>query len=1489
MATNQTISLPPKFGVVRNPLLKERQAKKMEPLPASRSKYLKRYLKESMLNATDDGLYSKEGLKAIRAKSEYEGVEKRVQDEYLQRFNAFLLGRMDHNTDGKKNAPFTATPGWENRNTSLLRSHPEVKEYIFNQHNERAMFDRWIQVQEQMGTAVGYDPETGEYWAPMLEDYHMYFKFILEGAAVHDSFDSFLEEFSFHRTKLQKRREAEARAEVKRRPGNDPPASAYDDSMRRGRVHATNTRGEPFASPVPDGNNRVDPEAYMTNRVLASEIHIEAEEARLAEEAEREARDKRLELLRDSEKRTLTRLEALSTDAAMDEMTKYAATAAVDITNAVNKKTESLEAKLAKLRDTGFRGQLDADIRAALKARVASGIERLEAEQAERNKRLIDKLDDEHATSGSFKVLARQFDKTNNTDLASMMRAMEHAVKLKGKNLTASGKEFSALAKSVEDVTVPPELKPAFKSRWETEVERIGEELDTRYAKEELGEVMKAIRVKPGETPVFESRTNFARNVKSQKGRFFFDKYKETMSQLVAERELDWEQEDRQGFMVDERKGKAEAFLNEASEAFGQEAVDNTLRPIFEETFQQVDDRQEAKEIFKEAYEDNQKNAATVIEAGEDRLKRSKEHISATQKHAKKAKAFFDKYTDTEKPFELVDYKLVLRHVNELRTTTNQLLVERIRFTQGLGTLANDANEFAIPEPDIEAFKKLKNRLNKDEHKEMSDKMRERNSKLLKIVTKSVEDGDWLEKEDLATTKDYIDEVEQRLEADFVLGMEGLATDEQREEILRVIDKRADTTKNVHMSDIGEARELGTATQKIIDNLQKKQDAAIQKERLKVTDAKGTKLLESFIKEVARRAFNIEQEARGKDVATRHRIGGDAAFDAMDTLTEFYTYTIPEPPEPDDPPDGGPPEGGGTKDIAEADSLQIRFIEELDSDIQQTGLDQIKKELNVMRSEARLAELKRKDETEAGALGKRLEPDRIEELRDTEAELESLEEGEADDEKTKQQITLLRTKKKTLQYLIDDANRAFNLKKIKKRATKVEKANAKKTDPTKFKELEGPFDEAERKKKAEERKKKAERDEAERKKEAERIADELKNMEKQQAKAAEDLEKQRAKAAKDEANRKEKEEAAEEKRKKKEDDAEEAAQVEAMRLQHKMERDRERADAAKQAREDRKIENARKDELHRIELETAGLRKEAAQIDRDRAEKARTEGTDRKSKSRALVSVDEQDKRLEEISSVQAEANHQSKEFMEKLLGVLRDLLVEQRQQRQQQQQQQQQLEGPSALVIEDITRVLSGLADGMIRQIDLTTQQIAIARDQYAIQYRTGQLQLQQGPLTQQLALILSNHTNVTSNQLSVLNQTNNIIQQPPAQQSSLSRPTTDPQSSLPAANTTRKRPIEPDEGTESPTKKLKVDGETLSPAEARKVSEDQVVLGAIEYEIEPREDESLEAYIKRLYPRSEPEKRKEYIGALTHGRAHAATMEHIREQINKKKKEKK
>ena len=1407
MATNQTISLPPKFGVVRNPLLKERQAKKMEPLPASRSKYLKRYLKESMLNATDDGLYSKEGLKAIRAKSEYEGVEKRVQDEYLQRFNAFLLGRMDHNTDGKKNAPFTATPGWENRNTSLLRSHPEVKEYIFNQHNERAMFDRWIQVQEQMGTAVGYDPETGEYWAPMLEDYHMYFKFILEGAAVHDSFDSFLEEFSFHRTKLQKRREAEA----KRRPDNDdddPPASAYDDSMRRGRVHATNTRGEPFASPVPDGNNRVDPEAYMTNRVLASEIHIEAEEARLAEEAEREARDKRLELLRDSEKRTLTRLEALSTDAAMDEMTKYAATAAIDITNAVNKKTESLEAKLAKLRDTGFREQLDADIRAALKARVASGIERLEAEQAERNKRLIEKLDDEHATSGSFKTLANQFDKTNNTDLASMMRAMEQAVKLKGKNLTTGGKEFSALAKSVRDMNAPPELMPAFKSRWDAEVERIGEELDTRYAKEELGEVMKAIRAKPGETPAFESRTNFARNVKSQKGRVFFDKYEETMSQLVAERELDWEQEDRQGFMIDERKGKAEAFLNDASEAFGQEAVDNTLRPIFEETFQQVDDRQEAKEIFKEAYEDNQKGAELVIKEGEDRVKRSKEHISAIQKHAKKAKAFFDKYTDTEKPFELVDYKLVLRHVNELKTTTNQLLIERDRFTKGLGTLANDANEFAIPEPDIEAFKKLKNRLNKDEHKEMSDKMRERNSKLLKIVTKSVEDGDWLEKEDLATTNDYIDEVEQRLEADFALGMESLATDEQREEIRRAIDKRADTTKNVHMSDIGEARELGTATQKIIDNLQKKQDAAIQKERLKVTNANGTKLQESFIKEVARRAFNIEQEVRGKEIMTRHRIGaGDAAFDAMDTLTEFYTYTI-----------------RGTKDIAEADSLQIRFIEELDSDVQQTGLDQIKKELNVMRSEVRLDKLKRKEEPEAGALRKRLEPDRIEELRDTEAELESLEDGEADDEKTKQRILLLRTKRRVVKYLINDANRVFDLEKINERATIVEETNAERTDPTKFKKLKGPLDKDEMA-----NTKKAEAEDK-------RIAEQ---QDKDKKRTAENADKERKK-------RKKKEEA---------------------------------ADAAKKAREDREVEKARRAELH-------ALRKETAQFDRDRAEKARTEGTDRKSKSRALVSVDEQEKRLEEISSVQAEAHRQTREAMEKFLGVLRDFLAQQQrdflaeqQRQQQQQQQQQQLEGPPAFVFEDITRVFSGLADAIIRQNDLTEQQLAL-------QYQSNQLQLQQGPQQQNLALVHNTHFNATTQNMNVLNQLEQRFVQSQSslsapQQSSLSRPTTDPQSSLPAANT-RKRSLEPGEGTESPTKKLK-------PAEAREVIEDQVVGGAIAHEIEPREGESLEKYIKRLYPRSEPEKRKEYIAALTHTRDHVATMKHIRERINEEKKKKK
>jgi hypothetical protein len=140
----------------------------------------------------------------------------------------------------------------------------------------------------------------------------------------------------------------------------------------------------------------------------------------------------------------------------------------------------------------------------------------------------------------------------------------------------------------------------------------------------------------------------------------------------------------------------------------------------------------------------------------------------------------------------------------------------------------------------------------------------------------------------------------------------------------------------------------------------------------------------------------------------------------------------------------------------------------------------------------------------------------------------------------------------------------------------------------------------------------------------------------------------------------------------------------------------------------------------------------------------------------------------------------------------------------------------------------------------------------------------------------------------MSILNQTNNVIQHQSSLsaplQSSLSRPATDPQLALPAANT-KKRTIEPDDGAESPTKKLK----PLSPAEAREVIEDQVVLGAITHKIEPREGESLEAYIKRLYPRSEPEKRKEYIGALTHDRDQAATMKHIRERIDKKKKEKK
>jgi hypothetical protein len=158
----------------------------------------------------------------------------------------------------------------------------------------------------------------------------------------------------------------------------------------------------------------------------------------------------------------------------------------------------------------------------------------------------------------------------------------------------------------------------------------------------------------------------------------------------------------------------------------------------------------------------------------------------------------------------------------------------------------------------------------------------------------------------------------------------------------------------------------------------------------------------------------------------------------------------------------------------------------------------------------------------------------------------------------------------------------------------------------------------------------------------------------------------------------------------------------------------------------------------------------------------------------------------------------------------------------------------------------------------------------------------------------------------MNVLNQLEQRINQPQSslsapQQSSLSRPATDPQSTLPDANT-RKRSLEPgegtesptkklkaDEGTESPTKELKVDGETLSPAKAREVIEDQVVLGAITHEIEPREGESLEAYIIRLLPNSEPEKRTEYIAALTHARDDAATMNRIRERINKEKKEKK
>lgn len=221
-----------RWGVQLNPIAMESQNSKITPVAGVAGKLMDQYL----LHKLNDGSaatsqWSKEGLKLWRAKDEYESTKKHVDEDFKHRFISFLTGRMEPvvRADGR---PFGATPGWGNRYTSLM-NNPEVRDWIFAQQDERRLFDRWIYVQEKLGTAIGYDPKTGDIWTPGIEDWYLYYKYILEGSKIVENSEDFLSDFTMYVTYLEAKR-----AKNKfNNPATAPHSMLINDPRYKTRLH----------------------------------------------------------------------------------------------------------------------------------------------------------------------------------------------------------------------------------------------------------------------------------------------------------------------------------------------------------------------------------------------------------------------------------------------------------------------------------------------------------------------------------------------------------------------------------------------------------------------------------------------------------------------------------------------------------------------------------------------------------------------------------------------------------------------------------------------------------------------------------------------------------------------------------------------------------------------------------------------------------------------------------------------------------------------------------------------------------------------------------------------------------------------------------------------------------------------------------------------------------------------------------------------------
>lgn len=186
-----------RFGVlVQNPIKQELSGSgliKLAPTPGQKHEAISHHLNQ-WANGAEDPVV-KEALIRAQVKRGVRAIESKVDEAFEKRFHAFLLGRMDEPRDD--GAPYTQTPIWGNRHTSLLQD-PEVKKYVHELHNERAEFDYYIQIMKKVGP-IKWNGKR-KFAPPDMMAYYLYFKYVLEEHVEKDT-DTYLADWRIWKDK----------------------------------------------------------------------------------------------------------------------------------------------------------------------------------------------------------------------------------------------------------------------------------------------------------------------------------------------------------------------------------------------------------------------------------------------------------------------------------------------------------------------------------------------------------------------------------------------------------------------------------------------------------------------------------------------------------------------------------------------------------------------------------------------------------------------------------------------------------------------------------------------------------------------------------------------------------------------------------------------------------------------------------------------------------------------------------------------------------------------------------------------------------------------------------------------------------------------------------------------------------------------------------------------------------------------------------------